>query len=140
MNERGGALFDTDAASALYLELPSTAQVPDEIALTVDEGRQSFVSAITLGEAFYGVARRKWSARRTTRLRDFYAVRFVVVPVDGEVADEYARLRAATETLGRPIADNDLWIAATATANYLPVVTRNRRHFEPLTLHNLILL
>jgi predicted nucleic acid-binding protein len=38
-------------------------------------------------------------------------------------------------------ADNfGLWIAASATANGLPLVTLNRRHFEPLTLHGLQLL
>jgi hypothetical protein len=53
---------------------------------------------------------------------------------------EYGRLRAASEALGRPVAGNDLWIAASATANGLPLVTLNRRHFEPLTLHGLRLL
>jgi predicted nucleic acid-binding protein len=84
--------------------------------------------------------RRKWSSRRTSRLHDFYIARFAMVGVDEDVAAEYARLRAATEALGRPVADNDLWIAATATANGLPIVTLNRRHFEPLTLHGLHLL
>jgi hypothetical protein len=46
-----------------------------------------------------------------------YATRFAVVPVDSDVAVEYARLRSATEGLGRPVADNDVWIAASATAN-----------------------
>ena len=45
-----------------------------------------------------------------------------------------------TEALGRPVADNDLWIAAIATANGFPIVTLNRRHFEPLTLYGLRLL
>jgi predicted nucleic acid-binding protein len=40
----------------------------------------------------------------------------------------------------QPLASNDLWIAASATANGLPLVTLNRRHFEPLTLHGLRLL
>jgi predicted nucleic acid-binding protein len=53
---------------------------------------------------------------------------------------EYGRLRAATEALGRPVAGNDLWIAASAVGNGLPLVTLNRRHFEPLTLHGLALL
>jgi predicted nucleic acid-binding protein len=38
------------------------------------------------------------------------------------------------------IADNDLWIAACATANGLPLATLNRRHFEPLTIFGLTLL
>jgi predicted nucleic acid-binding protein len=47
---------------------------------------------------------------------------------------------AATEALGRPVPSNDLWSAASASAAGLPLVTLNRRHFEPLTLHGLRLL
>jgi predicted nucleic acid-binding protein len=42
--------------------------------------------------------------------------------------------------LGRPVPGNDLWIAVSAAANGLPLVTLNRWHFEPLTLHGLRLL
>ena len=42
--------------------------------------------------------------------------------------------------VGRPVADNDLWIAATATAVDVALVTLNRRHFEPLALHGLTVL
>jgi predicted nucleic acid-binding protein len=70
----------------------------------------------------------------------FYNDRFGVIGLDRAAAVEYGRLRAATEALGRPVASNDLWIAACATANGLPLVTLNRRHFEPLTLHGLRLL
>jgi len=33
-----------------------------------------------------------------------------------------------------------LWIAAAAVSNGLPLITLNRRHFEPLMLHGLTLL
>jgi tRNA(fMet)-specific endonuclease VapC len=139
MPEPDDALVDTDVASTLYRERLFTERVPGQVALVVRD-RRLFVRAVTLGEALYGAIRRKWSVGRTARLRDFYSARFGVVAVDGDVADEYARLRAATEALGKPVADNDLWIAATATANGLPIVTLNRRHFEPLTLHRVTLL
>ena len=64
----------------------------------------------------------------------------MVLAVEEPVADEYGRLRAATEAVGRPVADNDLWIAASATAVDVALVTLNRRHFEPLALHGLTLL
>jgi len=70
----------------------------------------------------------------------FYTDHFDAIELGRPVAIEYGRLRAASEALGRPVAGNDLWIAASATANGLPLVTLNRRHFEPLTLHGLHLL
>ena len=133
------ALVDTDVASTLHRAQLFTERAPAAV-VTVIHNRNLFVSVVTLGEALYGATRRKWSARRTARLHDFYTARFAVVSVDSEVAVEYARLRSATESLGRPVAANDLWIAASATANGLPIVTLNRRHFEPLTLHGLTLL
>jgi len=70
----------------------------------------------------------------------FYTDSFGLIEFGRTVAVEYGRLRATTEALGRPVPGNDLWIAASATANGLPLVTLNRRHFEPLTLHVLRLL
>jgi predicted nucleic acid-binding protein len=66
---------------------------------------------------------------------------FDVVGLDDvDTAAEYGYLRASTEAVGQPISDNDLWIAASASANGLPLVTLNRRHFEPLTLFGVTLL
>jgi len=105
------ALVDTDVASTLYRAQLLTERAPVAV-VTALHDRNLFVSVVPVGEALYG----------------------------DPVAVEYARLRSATEGLGRPVADNDVWIAASATANGLPSVTLNRRHFEPLTLHGLGLL
>jgi tRNA(fMet)-specific endonuclease VapC len=103
--------------------------------------RRLAISLITFGEAHYGARKRKWGPSRTARLLAFYQDSFDVVPLaDGDVAAEYGYLRASTEAVGRPVADNDLWIAACATANGLPLVTLNRQHFEPLTIFGLTLL
>ena len=70
------------------------------------------------------------------------------------VRSQGRRLRTAADILAEPrddpdlptveeldaIADNDLWIAAYATANGLPLATLNRRHFEPLMIFGLTLL
>jgi predicted nucleic acid-binding protein len=52
----------------------------------------------------------------------------------------YGYLRASTESVGQPIADNGLWIAACAAANGLPLATLNGGTFEPLTIFGLTLL
>jgi predicted nucleic acid-binding protein len=70
----------------------------------------------------------------------FYREMFDVVPIADDASAEYGYLRANAESVGRPIADNDLWIAACATANGLPLVTLNRRHLETLTIFGLTLL
>jgi tRNA(fMet)-specific endonuclease VapC len=45
-----------------------------------------------------------------------------------EVAREYGRLRQRLRTKGRPLPENDIWIAATAKHHELVLVTRDR-HF-----------
>jgi toxin FitB len=133
-------LVDTDVASALYLERYYGRRVSASLARSLAT-RQLAVSLITLGEAHYGARKRKWGPPRTSRMLAFYQEMFDVVPLADEVvAAEYGYLRASTESVGQPIADNDLWIAACATANGLPLATLNRRHFEPLTIFGLTLL
>lgn len=47
------------------------------------------------------------------------------LPVDGAVAHEWALMRTEIARAGRRVNVNDLWIAATARANRLPVVTQD---------------
>jgi len=54
-----------------------------------------------------------------------------VLDIDSDVAAEWARLRVYLAEAGRRINVNDLWIAATAAANDLPVITRDD-DFAPL--------
>jgi len=48
---------------------------------------------------------------------------------DLEVAREYGRLRQRLKKKGRPIPENDIWIAAAAKAHGMTLVTRDG-HFE----------
>ena len=86
-------------------------------------GRWS-VSIVTIGELEVGVllAPGKLRARRLARLTGVLE-RTPVLMVDRRVAAHYAQLRAAS---GRQPA-NDLWIAATALAHELTLLTADTR-------------
>jgi len=53
-----------------------------------------------------------------------------VLPVTREVARLYAEVARSLRSAGRLIGTNDLWIACTARAARVPIVTRNAAHFE----------
>jgi len=53
-----------------------------------------------------------------------------VVALDERVGETYGVLRARLESAGKPIGNNDLWIAAHALALGVTLVSNNTREFE----------
>lgn len=86
------------------------------------------VSAVTVGELWYGV----WASTRTAKnalvLEEFLRP-YSVIPFTEVCAAEYGKVRAHLRVRGTPIGANDLLIAATALAHDLTLVTANTREF-----------
>lgn len=84
------------------------------------------VSIITIGELRSGVLLAPDGASRSSRLASLTsALRLGALPVDEDVADAWADLRTRLVGAGKRMAVNDAWIAATALAHGLPVVTQD---------------
>jgi predicted nucleic acid-binding protein len=89
------------------------------------------VSVVTIGELRAGVLAAsdlKTRDRRLTTLTQ--ALALDPLPVDGEVAEAWARLRILLRDAGRKLPVNDSWIAATALAHGVPVVTQDDDYVE----------
>ncbi len=80
------------------------------------------ISVITLAEARFGYLNANWGNARIAREEQRLAG-FLQVPLDLAVVDEWARLRALSKSNGWNVGDNDLWIAATASARGYALVT-----------------
>lgn len=100
----------------------------------VDEDRL-FISVVTLAELRRGIDRLAAGRRRDRLdswlqhdLPDRFGER--VLPINIDVADKWGRIVTRCEALGRPIGVMDAFIAATASAHELAVVTRNESDFE----------
>lgn len=84
------------------------------------------VSVVTIGELRAGVLAAADLETRDRRLATLTAVlRLDPLPVDEAVARAWALLRVALRDAGRRMGVNDSWIAATAIALDVPLVTQD---------------
>jgi predicted nucleic acid-binding protein len=119
----GRAVVDTSVLIA-----SETGRAVDESGLPEDP----VMSVVTLAELHAGVLAAPDSESRARRMAtlDRYAL-IEVLDVTEVVATEWARLRVHLAERGRRVNVNDLWIAASAVAHRLPIVTQDD-DFEPL--------
>lgn len=90
--------------------------LPEELALSI----------ITIGELRAGVLVADTVEVRDRRLKTLTAaLALEPVPVDESVATQWARLRVLLRDSGQRMPVNDSWIAATAMALDVPVVTQD---------------
>lgn len=86
----------------------------------------SAVSVVTVAEIQIGVLVARDSDTRLRRMATLDAIADMeVLPIDERVSLEWARLRVHLSEHGRRLNVNDLWIAATAAARGIPVVTQD---------------
>lgn len=89
-----------------------------------------FTSAVVVGELFKGAYRSGDAPRHLRNIETRVLSALIVLSYDVEVARVYGGIRARLEDAGRPLADADLQIAATAVHHDLELVTGNLRHFR----------
>lgn len=95
--------------------------LPDEIG----------VSVITIGELRAGVLAAPDVEIRDRRLATLtQALALEPIPIDGAVAESWARLRLLLRDSQQRMPVNDSWIAATALAVGLPVVTQDDDYID----------
>lgn len=84
------------------------------------------MSVITVGELRLGVLAADDGPTRALRLETLSrAEALEPLPVDRDVANAWATLRLALRDAARRMPLNDSWIAATAIANDIPVVSQD---------------
>jgi predicted nucleic acid-binding protein len=84
------------------------------------------LSVVTLAELRAGVLGARDLATRSQRLATLeHALSLDAVPIDAAVAEAWALLRVRLRDAGRRMKTNDSWIAATALALGVPVVTQD---------------
>jgi len=126
MPTHGGFLLDTNIVIGI---LEQDASITNRL----DPSAQLFLPCIAMGELFYGAHNSGRVQHNLARLGKL-SKSFPVLPCDLGTADTYGKLKTALRKKGRPIPDNDIWIAAIAEQQRLTLLTRDIHFQEFATL------
>lgn len=119
----GRFLLDTSVLIAVLRSDPSVAE-------RLEEADEVYTSVVALGELYFG-ARRSGRPEENQARVDALAADVTILGCDRGTADAYARIKDRLLVKGRPIPDNDLWIAATAAQQGLTLASRDQ-HFQEI--------
>jgi tRNA(fMet)-specific endonuclease VapC len=120
-------LFMLDTNICIYIQRHKPPSVLGRFE-TLQPG-QAVISVITWGELLYGAAKSRQS-KLAFRLLEEFSDLVPVLPMPPDSGKSYGQIRADLEKIGRPIGNNDLWIAAHALGSGLTLVTNNIKEFE----------
>jgi len=89
-----------------------------------------YVPAIAIGKLYYGALRSSHAEANIAHIEAFTAS-VAVIGSDAGTARHYGAIKDDLRAKGRPIPENDVWIAATARQHNLVVVSRDL-HFREI--------
>ncbi len=89
-----------------------------------------FIPLIAVGELYFGAHKSQRVAENRQQVTDFMVNRVVLNP-DTDTANLYGEIKQRHGTKGRPIPENDIWIAALTIQYGLTLIT-NDAHFEEI--------
>lgn len=117
----GRFLLDTNIVIALFAQDPSVQE-------QLRRAEAVFLPSIVLGELYYG-ARRSTKVETNPGRIDELAASTLVLPCDIGAAQQYGLIKNSLRVRGRPLPENDVWVAAIACQHALTLVSRDE-HFK----------
>lgn len=121
MKTTGRLLLDTNIISDLNDNVPGTLE-----ALTAVE--EIFTSVVVAGELFYGIENSTRREENFSFYTDFFQT-CAVLDITLDTASVYGTIKTNLRQKGKPIPENDIWIAAIAVQNDLTLLTHDN-HFK----------
>jgi len=94
-----------------------------------------YLPVTVCGELLFGAKNSNKSQENEQKCLDFIRG-CSLLNINELVAEEYAKTRKSLKTKGRPIPENDIWIAATCIVNNIPLLTFDSdfKHVDDLIL------
>lgn len=87
-----------------------------------------YIPVIVLGELFFGASKSKKVKKNIERI-EVFASNSSILSCDSETAQYYGSIKSSLKIMGKPIPENDIWIAAIAQQHKLILLTRDE-HFK----------
>jgi tRNA(fMet)-specific endonuclease VapC len=112
----GRVLLDTNIVIAA---LEGDARVLSNL----EQAVKTFIPVTAFGELFFGAAKSGRPAENIARLERI-ASTASILPCDLAVARQYGAIKYQLRKKGRPLPENDMWIAAAAKCHDLVLITR----------------
>jgi tRNA(fMet)-specific endonuclease VapC len=113
----GRFLLDTNIVIAIFTK---DAVVQTRIA----NAAEVFIPVTVIGELYYGAQKSTRVKSNLERIEEFAAINTILI-CDTETAQQYGEIKNGLRAKGKPIPENDVWIAAIAKQYGLIVATRD---------------
>jgi tRNA(fMet)-specific endonuclease VapC len=117
----GRYLLDTNIVIACLSNDP-------DVVGRINDADEFFVSSTVLGEMLYG-AYNSTNVDDNIRRINLFLSKAGLLACDGPTSYIYGEMKTELRQKGRPIPDNDIWIAASAKQHLLTLITRDM-HFD----------
>ena len=100
------------------------------IAHKIDEAAEVYIPINALGEMYYGA---QYSTNVQVNIENIGKVieQYEVLNTNEDTASFYGTIKASLRRKGKPIPENDIWIATIAQQHGLTLITRDK-HFEEI--------
>ena len=120
----GRLLLDTSVVIAIFRKDPAAEAL-------VSGGGETFLPVPALGELYYGVPRSRRPDLALAQLTSFAAT-LTILSCDDETARFYGEIKDKLLAKGRPLPENDIWIAAIARQHSMTLLTRDA-HYDQIS-------
>lgn len=117
----GRFLLDTNIVIALFA---NEATIKNNLA----QASEVFIPSIVVGELCYGARKSGRVKANLARIDELVAGSAILV-CDAKTARQYGEVKNKLRLKGRPLPENDIWIAALALQHQLVLATRDA-HFQ----------
>ena len=102
-----------------------------KIKLLLDDNAELFTSSVNLHELIKGANLSNDIIKNTAKV-DELTQTVSILPFDRKCATISGKISAKREIRAKPIGQNDIFIAAVAINYNIVLITRNKKHFEPI--------